>query len=285
MSSYTPLAGGGPAPITGLDVANNALGAPNFSGSGEPLVNEGVVSLGRGGQIVLEFTDNLLTGSGDANPDLVVFEVGDSEEVLVEVSADGNRYTAVGRASAASPTIDIDAFGFRANSRISFVRLTDVSNQGATTGNSVGADIDAVGALSSVAADRYNAGGTGVSVTSNATATLLNNVIVNSAVGIDVDPSSATTVVGGTVFQRNTNNVARSATTGQFPTLVGNNVPVFVSAGTGNIYPAPSSPIIDSSIDSLQDRQSLVAVKQPLGLAASPILAPQYDSHWSIASG
>ena len=278
VSVYAPQFAGGPAPAAGLDVPANAVGAPNFSGSGEPLANEGVVSLGRGGQIVLQFTDNLLTGSGDANPDLIVFEVGDSEEVLVEVSADGNRYTSVGRASAASPTIDLDAFGFNRNSRIAFVRLTDVANQGAVTGNSVGADIDAVGAISSVAVDNYRAGGSGISVTNNASATLLNNVIVNSAVGIDVDPSSSSTVIGGTVFQRNTANTARSATTGQFASLVGNNVPVFVSAGTGNIYPAPSSPVIDSSIDSLEDRPSLLAVKQPLGLAASPILAPQYDS-------
>lgn len=275
---YTPLFGGGPGPLAGLDVAANALGAPNFSGSGEPLVNEGVVSLGRGGQLVLQFTDNLITGSGDANPDLIVFEVGDSEEVLVEVSADGSRFTAVGRASAASPTIDLDAFGFNRNSRIAFVRLTDVANQGAVTGDSVGADIDAVGAISSVAADVYRPGGTGISVTTNASATLLNNVIVNSATGIDVDASSVSTVIGGTVFQRNTANTAGSATIGQFPIIASNNAPVFVSAGTGNIYPAPSSPIIDSSIDSLEDRPSLLAVKQPLGLAASPILAPQLDS-------
>lgn len=275
---YSPQFGGGPSPLAGLDLPANAIGAPNFSGSGEPVAGEGVVSLGRGGQMVLQFTDNLLTGSGDANPDLVVFEVGDSEEVLVEVSADGNRYTSVGRASAASPTIDLDAFGFNRNSRLAFVRLTDVSNQGSVTGDSVGADIDAVGALSSVAVDNYRAGGSGISVTNNASATLLNNVIVNSVVGIDVDPSSASTVIGGTTFQRNTANTARSATTGQFASLISNNVPVFVNAGTGNIYPAPSSPIIDSSIDSLQDRPSLLAVKQPLGIAASPILAPQYDA-------
>ncbi len=275
---YTPLLGGGPGPLVGLDVPDASLGAPNFSGSGEPLVNEGVVSLGRGGRLVLQFTDNLLTGSGDGNPDLVIFEVGDSEEVLVEVSADGSRFTAVGRASAASPTIDLDAFGFNRNSRLSFVRLTDVSNQGSITGDSVGADIDAVGALSSVAVDNYRPGGTGISVTNNATATLLNNVIINSVTGVTVDASSASTVIGGMTFQRNTANTAGVATVGQFPSLVGNNVSVFVSVGTSNIYPAPSSPVIDSSIDSLQDRPSLVSVKQPLGIAASPILAPQYDS-------
>jgi GEVED domain/Dockerin type I domain/Bacterial pre-peptidase C-terminal domain len=280
--SYNPTLAGGPGPTAGLNVSFDALGAPNFSGTGEPIANQGVVSLGRGGQLVVQFTDNLLTGSGNGNPDLVIFEVGDSEEVLVEVSADGNRYTAVGRASAASPTIDIDAFGYNTSSRIAFVRLTDVANQGSQSGNSVGADIDAIGALSSVAADNYLPGGQGIRVVDNATATILNSVIINSGSGIHVDASSASTVVGGTTFQYNVNNVSGSATVGQFSTTVANNIPVFVDVSTGNLYPAPSSPIIDSSIDSLQDRPSLVAVKQPLGISASPILAPQFDSNGQL---
>ncbi|MCR9297191.1 MAG: hypothetical protein NXI32_31210, partial [bacterium] len=189
--SYNPLADGGPAPVAGLDDPNQALGRPNFSGSGEPLPNENVVSLGRGGQLVLEFTDNFLTGSGDADPDLMIFEVGDSEEVSVDVSLDGVRFTNVGRASGASPRIDIDAFGFNENSRISYVRLTDVSNQGAEDGDSVGADIDAVGAISSVPAERSTPGGEGIVIQDSVSATLLNNVIVNSVTGINIDASSA----------------------------------------------------------------------------------------------
>ena len=277
VSSYNPLLGGGPAPIAGLDDQTQAAGVPNYSGNGEPLPGEGVVSLGRGGQIVLQFTNNLLTGSGDANPDLMIFEVGDSEEVLVEVSSDGNRYTAVGRASAASPKVDIDAFGFNRNSRLAFVRLTDVFNQGSQSGDSVGADIDGVGAISSVAVENYNSGGIGIQVANNASPTLLNNVIINSTTGISVDASSTSTVIGGTVYQRNDANVSGSATLGQYATLVGNTVPVFVNVGGGNLYPAPASPVIDNSIDSLEDRPSLVAVKRPLGLSASPILAPQFD--------
>ncbi len=277
VTSYTPNQNGGPVPVAGLNDPLQALGAPNYSGNGEPLAGEGVVSLGRGGRIVLEFTNNFLTGSGNADPDLMIFEVGDSEEVIVEVSADGNSFTNVGRASAASPRIDIDAFGFNRNSRLAFVRLTDVENQGSVTGDSVGADIDAVGAISSVASEIAIPGGQGIVVANNATATLLNNVIVNSSVGIDVDATSSSTIIGGTVFQKNTANVANSATLGQFPTVLANNVPTFVSAGTGNLYPAPASPLIDSSIDSLEDRPSLVAVKRPLGIAESPLLAPEFD--------
>ncbi|MFK7736414.1 MAG: GEVED domain-containing protein [Pirellulaceae bacterium] len=275
--SYQNLAGGGPPPAAGLDDPIQALGAPNFSGSGEPQADEGVVSLGPGGLLTLQFTNNFLTGSGNADPDLMLFEVGDSEEVNVSVSVDGVRFTDVGRASAASPLIDIDAFGFDPNSRIGFVRLEDVVNQGSTTGDSVGADIDAIGALSSVPAENATPGGTGVSISNNATATLLNNVIINSTTGITVDTSSASTVVGGTVYQRNVANVAGSATLGQFPTVLDDNVPVFVSAGANNLYPAPGSPIIDASIDSLGERPSLAAVKAPLGIPSSPILAPQYD--------
>ncbi len=274
---YNPNFGGGPAPAAGLDDPNQALGAPDFSGSGEPLPGEGVVSLGNGGQLVVQFTNNFLTGSGDANPDLMIFEVGDSEEVLVEVSADGARYTTVGRASAASPVIDIDASGFNQNSRLAFVRLTDIRSQGAQSGESVGADIDAVGALSSVPAETTVPGGTGISVTNNATATIMNNVVVNHDTGIDVDASSDSTIIGGMVYQRNTSNVAGSATLGQFPLVLADNVPIFVAAGDGNVYPAPAAPLIDSSIDSLQDRPSLVAVKQPLGIAKSPLLAPEFD--------
>lgn len=280
--SYNPLQSGGPAPIDGLNVPTNALGQPNYTGSGEPRANEGVVSLGRGGRLTLQFTDNLLTGSNSAAPDLVIFEVGDSEEVLVDVSADGVTWTNVGRASAASPAIDIDAFGFNSISRLPFVRLTDVLGQGSQSGASVGADIDAVGALSSVVVDQATPGGRGISVTNNATATLMNNVLVNNVAGIHVDSSSQSTVVGGSVFQLNVANATGAASVGQFPMLLGNNVPVFVNPGLGNLYPTQGSQLIDSSIDSLQDRAALVAVKGPLGYAASPILAPRFDINGSL---
>ncbi len=133
----------------------------------------------------------------------------------------------------------------------------------------------------------YTAGGQGIVVENNAAATLLNNVIANTTTGINVDASSTSTTIGGTVYQRtviggtafyrNTANVAGGATVGQFPLLIPDSQQVFVDPTTGNLYPSAGSPLIDSSIDSLQDRTSLLAVKQPLGIAASPILAPQYD--------
>ena len=41
--------------------------------------------------------------------------------------------------------------------------------------------------------------------------------------------------------------------------------------------PADLSRVIDSSVDSLEDRTELVTVKEPVGIARSPILAPNFD--------
>ena len=273
---YNPRAGGGPVPIAGLQVPGNAVGAPDYSGIGEPIPGQGAVSLGRGGVLVVQFTDNFLTGSGDVRPDLAVYEVGLPELVRVEVSADGVNYTSVGSASFSNRYIDLDQFGFNSLSQLQFVRLTDEPSDGPTSGDSVGADIDAVGALSSRPGLRFGTSGTGIRVGANASPTLLNNIIANSTTGISVAASSTSTVIGGTLYQRNTTNTT-GATVGQFPIQVGSAVPLFTDAVDGNLYPVPGSAAIDSSIDSLVDRAALLAVKQPLGLAPSPIIAPAID--------
>ncbi|MCE2810711.1 MAG: dockerin type I domain-containing protein, partial [Planctomycetaceae bacterium] len=273
---YNPRAGGGPVPIAGLQVPGNAVGAPDYSGIGEPIPGQGAVSLGRGGVLVVQFADNFLTGSDDVRPDLAVYEVGLPELVRVEVSADGVNYTSVGSASFNNRYIDLDQFGFNSLSQLQFVRLTDEPGDGPTSGDSVGADIDAVGALSSRPGLRFGTSGTGIRVGANASPTLLNNIIANSTTGISVAASSTSTVIGGTLYQRNTTNTT-GATVGQFPIQVGAAVPLFTDAVDGNLYPVPGSAAIDSSIDSLVDRAALLAVKQPLGLAPSPIIAPAID--------
>ncbi|MFM8399820.1 MAG: hypothetical protein ACKOAH_18495, partial [Pirellula sp.] len=149
LNRYNPNAGGA-APIAGLQDPTAALGRPDYVGLAEPTAGgQGVVSLGRGGSMVVQFADNYLTGSGDDQPDLAVYEVGTSENVNVEVSYDGVTFTAVGTISGANPYVDLDAFGFGTDSLLRYVRLTDDPNQGPNGGVSPGADIDAVGALSS----------------------------------------------------------------------------------------------------------------------------------------
>jgi hypothetical protein len=129
-----------------------SLGRPDFNGdnncTGDPRCT--FVSLGSGGNIVLRFTDNSLTGSGDSAFDLHVFEIGpDVEDTFVDISKDGVDWFSVGKVLGSTASIDIDRFGFGPTDFFYFVRLTDDPNEGAITGIQVGADIDSVGAITS----------------------------------------------------------------------------------------------------------------------------------------
>ena len=282
IKSYDATTGGGPLPLAGLQVPGNAIGAPNYSGIGEPIPGQGAVSLGRGGTLVVQFTDNILTGSDDARPDLAIYEVGSPEQVRVEVSADGLNYTPVGTASFNNRYIDLDSYGFNSLSQLYFVKLIDQLNEGALSGDSVGADIDAVGAISSRPGQIFVPQGTGIQVGANSSPTIINNIVANHTEGIFVDATSSTTVIGGTLYQGNTRNA--SSFVGQFPITITNGVPLFTNPVTGNLYPVPGSRAIDASIDSLVDRSALLSVKQPLGLAASPIIAPSKDINGLVRS-
>lgn len=139
---YTP---GKPEPARPHRHEDKSLGPPDHSSAGIS-----TVSLGKGGVIVLRFTDNVLTGSGSTNKDLWIFEAGpDVEDTFVDISKDGVEWFPVGKVTGGTRGIDIDKFGFGPEAKFSYVRLTDDPNEGASTGVSVGADIDAVGAISS----------------------------------------------------------------------------------------------------------------------------------------
>ena len=148
--SYQPgLEGADPA--AGFRGAFNALGTPDYSGANvcSTTADCDFVSLGVGGALVLRFVDNVLTGSGTSADDLWIFEIGpDVEDTTVDVSTDGINWLSVGGVTGSTRGIDLDAFGFGTSSAFSFVRLIDVANEGDTGGASVGADIDAVGAIS-----------------------------------------------------------------------------------------------------------------------------------------
>ncbi len=163
---YNNLYSGGPAPTlpTFLD-PTSATGAPDFI---EP---NGSVSLGNGGLIELAFTDNLLTNSGNSTFDLHVFEIGsDVEDTFVAIrptastlallgigalsDTNGDGYFEIGKVFGATSSIDIDAialFSGYAPGALLFdaVQLIDDPAEGSKTGSTVGADIDAVGAIAS----------------------------------------------------------------------------------------------------------------------------------------
>ena len=108
------------------------------------------VSLGTKGYVIVKFTDNCLTGSGDNSYDLAVFEAGTSTRELVEVfiSTDGQNWIKIGDANKKT-LFDIDSVdAVLKNEKYSYVKLVDVS--GLSKGRSYeGADMDAVGAMTS----------------------------------------------------------------------------------------------------------------------------------------
>ena len=134
----------------------NALGVPDYTADWignfcTDSQNCPSVTLGNGGSITLRFIDNRLTGSGDNRPDLWVFEVGtDIEDMFVEVSTDGQSWSSVGKVGGSTAGVDIDAFGFGTSARFAYVRLRDDPALDQRVGFSAGADIDAVGAISTV---------------------------------------------------------------------------------------------------------------------------------------
>ncbi|MCL1466081.1 hypothetical protein [Argonema galeatum] len=148
--SYNPVIKHG-SPIEIARNTSNALGIPDC----EFLSLSCNVSLGVGGSLTLQFTNNILTGSGNNTPDLWIFETGfDVENTFVEISKDGLGWHSLGKASGSTSGIDIDAFGWGRQDLFSYVRLTDDPNQGNETtwlgkfDQFLGADIDAVGAIS-----------------------------------------------------------------------------------------------------------------------------------------
>ncbi|MEA1950290.1 MAG: GEVED domain-containing protein, partial [Planctomycetota bacterium] len=125
--------------------------------------------------------------------------------------------------------------------------------------------------------DDPTATGTGIQVDENASPTILNNIISTTSMGISVDGTSQTTVIGANSYQDNVINVSPNMGLGQHDMVLADDAPLFVDASTGNFYPAAGSQVIDSSLDSLQDRPELIAVRDPLGIPESPILAPERD--------
>ncbi len=263
----------------GFEDPTHALGIPDFTGRGlEPVTGEFTTSLGRGGSLTVAFTDNFLTGSDDARPDLVIFETGEIEAVRVAVSRDGVEFIDVGIVTGIDRTIDLDFFGFNSQDRFGFVRVTDLF-QGSSTSGPVGADIDAIGALSTVAADIYVPGSQGIVVQQGAAPTLLNNVLANLQTAIAVSDSSSRTVIGATTYYRNSTDAAsnQSESRGLFAQQVVDSQEVFIDPVQLVFTPRAGTPIIDSSIDSLEDRSSLQTVRSAIGLPPSPIIAPSRD--------
>jgi hypothetical protein len=127
--------------------------------------------------------------------------------------------------------------------------------------------------------------GTGISVTQNASPTVINNIVSNLVTGVSIDASSqaAGTVLGATLYKGNTTDFTTGAIgVGTFPLQLGPGDPLFVDPlvldrNRGNFYLAPGSQAIDASVISLEDRPEMTKVAAPSGIAESPIFAPTSD--------
>lgn len=141
---------GDPAASEEYSDPEEALGEPNYTHYRVPRY----VSLGCGGQITLEFTDN---GFVDMEgPDIYVWEVGPSEESFqFEISKDGKRWRDLGVIKGGKSFIDIAPVVQDIRDIFYFVRITDL--QEICSGDTPGADIDAVGTISGVVKINLNA--------------------------------------------------------------------------------------------------------------------------------
>lgn len=135
--------GTGDEPDPEFQKPDRALGPPNAITEEDT----GFVSLGRGGYIILKFTDNvLIDGPGS---DLTIFETNSNpEDFFVWISRDGKIFLPLGEVKSDQPNIDIQS---KAEPGVfySYVRIRDDPDQGEEMGPSLGADIDAVAAIHS----------------------------------------------------------------------------------------------------------------------------------------
>ncbi len=129
--------GGEPDPL--FQRPDLALGIPDCSADS----SAGTVSLGSGGTLIIQFTDNvLLDGPG---PDLCIL-FADSEAVNIWISQDSNIFRYAGKASIERPCIDILPYADR-GFVYPYIKLRDDPLQGDEDDPALGADIDAVGAV------------------------------------------------------------------------------------------------------------------------------------------
>lgn len=130
--------GGGATERKSIDPIS-ALGIPDSFHENDG----GHYTLGCNGQLVLSFTDNLITEQD--GPELIVFEVGDATEgTLVQVSADGETWINCGTTSGGIESVEISGKVPR-GSVFQFLKITDLGDK--CLGTLPGADIDAVAAM------------------------------------------------------------------------------------------------------------------------------------------
>ncbi|MFV2068298.1 MAG: NF038122 family metalloprotease, partial [Pirellulales bacterium] len=102
---------------------------------------------------------------------------------------------------------------------------------------------------------------------------------------IDADPTDYAaprpSVMGAAVYQGNLAN-SQQVGIGDFAIALSNTDPLFVDPASGNFLLADNSRAIDSSIERLGERDRLKAIKAPIGIAPSDVLAPDLDTRGQL---
>ena len=118
--------------------------------------------------------------------------------------------------------------------------------------------------------------GVGIRVQGDVTPTLLNNVMSTLRTGIEVEEESGEVVVGGSLYHNNLADT-EGIGLGEFALVADPEDPLFVDPERYNYYPAAGSLVVDSSLNSIEDRFEMIQLRSPLGIAPAPMLAPTYD--------
>ncbi|WP_051554736.1 OmpA family protein [Maribacter antarcticus] len=127
-------------PLLLTQQVKNVLGEPDVIKGFLAEDITGIHSLGLGGSLSIQFTDNALT---DVNgPDLYIFEIGQIEPTNLEISKDGKKWILVGKIDGGVAEVDIAPFVKRGE-LFYFVRLKDLKKSSALPG----ADVDAIAAI------------------------------------------------------------------------------------------------------------------------------------------
>jgi VCBS repeat-containing protein len=120
----------------------------------------------------------------------------------------------------------------------------------------------------------------GLTINEGAAPTVINNIFSNSNVGVSISGASLGNVVlGGNLYKQNNLPIAPANTPESFPIFLLPAQPLFLNPSLGRFYLEAFSQAIDSSLSSLENRSSIETVKAALGIATSPILAPEFDAN------
>ena len=134
---------GTPPPIQKYRDSVQCLHEPDYRNYQTP----NFLSLGCGGSLTVEFTDNgFMNLQGD---DLYLFEVGPSKEpAKIEISQNGIDWVYAGKIAGGKSSIDLTTAGIDTETVFYFLRITDLKDL--CKSKSAGADLDAIGAINSV---------------------------------------------------------------------------------------------------------------------------------------